>query len=299
LIYIEECKMRVAVIDIGTNSTRLLIADVENQSGVRALHTALVTTRLGEGIGQARLLSPAIDRTLAAVEDYLTIISRWQVERIIAVATSAVRDAVNREDFLTVAHRRTGLQVKILSGEEEAGYSYRGVLSGLAVNRRRTVVMDLGGGSTEFTWLRGGRICCRSVGVGAVRVTEGSFSDDWILSLLSCVLDEVREVSPMILIGVGGTVTTIAAMAMSLKVYDPVMIHGFTLTAGQVEDVLALLMTTPLEERRRLPGVQPEPADIIVAGVRIVQLVMQNLGLTDLKVSEADIMYGLTLQEAQ
>jgi exopolyphosphatase/guanosine-5'-triphosphate,3'-diphosphate pyrophosphatase len=299
LIYIEECKMRVAVIDIGTNSTRLLIADVENQSGVRALHTALVTTRLGEGIGQARLLSPAIDRTLAAVEDYLTIISRWQVERIIAVATSAVRDAVNREDFLTVAHRRTGLQVKILSGEEEAGYSYRGVLSGLAVNRRRTVVMDLGGGSTEFTWLRGGRICCRSVGVGAVRVTEGSFSDDWILSLLSCVLDEVREVSPMILIGVGGTVTTIAAMAMSLKVYDPVMIHGFTLTAGQVEDVLALLMTTPLEERRRLPGLQPERADIIVAGVRIVQLVMQNLGLTDLKVSEADIMYGLTLQEAQ
>ncbi len=291
--------MRVAVIDIGTNSTRLLIADVENQSGVRALHTALVTTRLGEGIGQARLLSPAIDRTLAAVEDYLTIISRWQVERIIAVATSAVRDAVNREDFLTVAHRRTGLQVKILSGEEEAGYSYRGVLSGLAVNRRRTVVMDLGGGSTEFTWLRGGRICCRSVGVGAVRVTEGSFSDDWILSLLSCVLDEVREVSPMILIGVGGTVTTIAAMAMSLKVYDPVMIHGFTLTAGQVEDVLALLMTTPLEERRRLPGLQPERADIIVAGVRIVQLVMQNLGLTDLKVSEADIMYGLTLQEAQ
>ena len=291
--------MRVAVIDIGTNSTRLLIADVENQSGVRALHTALVTTRLGEGIGQARLLPPAIDRTLAAVEDYLAIISRWRVERIIAVATSAVRDAVNREDFLTVAHRRTGLQVRILSGEEEAGYSYRGVLSGLAVNRRRKVVMDLGGGSTEFTWLRGRRICCRSVDVGAVRVTEGRFSDDWILSLLSCVLDEVREVSPMVLIGVGGTVTTMAAMAMSLKVYDPALVHGFTLTAGQVEDMLALLMTTPLEERYRLPGLQPERADIIVAGVRIVQLVMRNLGLTDLKVSEADIMYGLALQEAR
>lgn len=291
--------MRVAVIDIGTNSTRLLIADVENRNRVSALHTDMVTTRLGEGINQARLLAPAIDRTLAAVEDYLTIISRWGVERVIAIATSAVRDAVNREGFLTAAHRRTGLYVKILSGEEEAGYSYRGVLSGLAVDRCEAVVMDLGGGSTEFTWLRGGCICCRSVGVGAVRVTAGGFSDDWILSMLSCVLDEVREVSPVVLIGVGGTVTTMAAMTMSLKVYDPALVHGFTLTAGQVEDMLALLLTTPLKERRRLPGLQPERADIIVAGVRIVRLVMQNLGLTALKVSETDIMYGLALQEAR
>ncbi|MBE3588474.1 MAG: Ppx/GppA family phosphatase [Thermoanaerobacteraceae bacterium] len=290
--------MRVAVIDIGTNSTRLLVAEVQGERVVKTLHTGLVTTRLGENIGGGRLLPRAMDRTLRTLQDYLEQIRSFKAERILAAATSAVRDAANREEFLVRAGEM-GLAVRVLSGEEEARLSYRGVRQGLDDDLQNMVVMDIGGGSTEFIWSRDGSIMARSVRVGAVRMTEGGHDDGEIRRLLEPVLLAVARARPQKLVGVGGTVTTMAAMAQKLRVYDPHRVHGYILTAPQVEEILALLRHTTLEERRRLPGLQPERADVITAGVRIARLVLQELGLSFLQVSENDIMYGLALEAAR
>jgi len=292
--------MRVAVIDIGTNSTRLLIADVNQQKEVKSLHTDLATTRLGKGIGTAKLMPLAISNTVAVIDDFLKTIPDWQVEKVVITATSAVRNAVNREDFLSAVFERTGFVVKVLPGAEEALLSYQGALSSFhtGIDSQNMVIMDLGGGSTEFTWKSSGRLYCRSVEVGAVRATEGNFTDEEILSLLVSPLNEIRKFSPAELIGVGGTVTTIASISLSLRVYNPSLVHGFDLSAGQVEKTLSLLSSLSLEQRRCLPGLQPERADVIIAGVRIVKQVLNYLKLPRLKVSEADLLYGLAIREA-
>lgn len=289
--------MRVAVIDIGTNSTRLLVAEVTGGKLNRVLESGLVTTRLGEGISARRLFPDAISRTIDTLKDYLKIIHSLSVERVVAVATSAVRDALNREEFLAAA-RKIGLEVLVLSGTEEARFSYLGARSALNDDPRGMVLMDLGGGSTEFIWSEQEKIVCRSVNVGAVRMTEGRQDDEEILRLLVPVLSTVGRTSPRLLVGVGGTVTTMAAMAMNLTVYDPARVHGSILSLERVEDILNTLQNCTVEERRLLPGLQPERADIIIAGVRIARLVLLELGLPSLQVSEADIMYGLALQAA-
>ncbi|MGB9803373.1 Ppx/GppA family phosphatase [Desulfofundulus sp.] len=289
--------MRVAVIDIGTNSTRLLVAEVRREKVERVIHFDLVTTRLGEGIGSGYLQARAITRTCETLKRYLECIRSLEVERTVAAATSAVRDARNRQDFLQAA-RRTGLEVTVLSGEEEAYLSYLGVRGGLEVDAKGLVVMDVGGGSTEFIWQQEDTLFCRSVKAGAVRMTEGGHDDAAISRLLSPTLARIRLSSPRHLVGVGGTVTTCAAMVQKLEVYDPGRVHGFVLSRADVENLVDILSRCTLEERRRLPGLQPERADIITAGVRIVRLVMLELGMPSLQVSEADIMYGLAIQAA-
>ena len=289
--------VRVAVIDIGTNSTRLLVAACEEGSVREVLHRDLRTTRLGEGIEERRLRPEAVARTLRVLEEYLERARSFGAERVVAAATSAVRDAANKGEFLRAA-REVGLEVEVLSGEEEAYYSYLGACLGLALEPRGLVVVDVGGGSTEFIWEGGGSLFCRSVNAGAVRMTEGGYGEEAIGRVLEPVLRAVRAHAPRHLVGVGGTVTTCAAMVQKLKTYDPSLVHGFTLSLEQVEGLLALLSRTPLEERRRLPGLQPERADIIVAGVRIVRRIMLGLEMKDLQVSETDIMYGLALRAA-
>ncbi|RKO67849.1 Ppx/GppA phosphatase family protein [Desulfofundulus salinus] len=289
--------MRVAVIDIGTNSTRLLVAEVHREKVERVVYFDLVTTRLGEGIGSGYLQKDAITRTCETLKHYLERIHPLQVECVVAAATSAVRDARNREEFLE-ATRRVGLEVTVLSGEEEAYLSYLGVQGGLEVDAAGLVVMDVGGGSTEFIWQQEGSLFCRSVNVGAVRMTEGGHDDAAISRLLTPTLARVRLSSPRHLVGVGGTVTTCAAMVQKLAVYDPARVHGFVLSRADVENIVDILSRCTLEERRRLPGLQPERADIITAGVRIVRLVMLELDIPSLQVSEADIMHGLAIQAA-
>lgn len=290
--------MRVAVIDLGTNSTRLLVAEAAAGKSVKVLFADLVTTRLGEQIGSGYLLKRAVDRTIPVLKRYLKTASCWRAERVAAVATSAVRGALNRVEFLEKVARETGLEVRVLTGEEEAYYGYLGVKSGLpaTVNPEKAVVMDVGGGSTEFSWQKDRHLFFRSVDVGAVRATEGRYAKDQIFSLLRPVLEEIRFISPGVLVGVGGTATTLAAMDLGLKVYDPLLVHGHLLRRDQVAGLLFVLENTPLEDRRRLPGLQPERADIIVAGVRIVLLALDGLALDTLLVSEADLMHGIALE---
>lgn len=289
---------RIAAIDIGTNSTRLLVAGISG-AALKPLETGLITTRLGEGIGAGVLLPAAVERTVEAVSRFRRLAVDRGAERIVAAATSAVRDAANRDEFLDLVRRRTGLPVRVLSGEEEAALSYRGVLSGLAVEPRSTAVVDVGGGSTELIWTEQGRLRLISVNVGAVRATVCGLDGRAIAAALRPALEDVRRSRPETLVGVGGTVTTLAAVDQSLAVYDPERVHGYCLSSGRVKDILERLKGMGLEERKEVPGLQPERADIIVAGIAIVGAVLDGLAVERILVSECDILHGLVLEEVE
>ncbi|MCG9968301.1 Ppx/GppA family phosphatase [Pelotomaculum terephthalicicum JT] len=289
--------VRVAAIDIGTNSTRLLVADVSGGSA-RAVEKKLMTTRLGEGINAGALLPAAMERTLEAIGACYEASLQLGAERVVAAATSAVRDAANQSAFLELVKQRFDLPVRVLSGPEEAALSYRGVLSGLPVDPRSTVVVDVGGGSTELIWNGNGRPECVSVKAGAVRMSGSGWSEQLIAEVLKPALDMLQGCRASCLAGVGGTVTTLAAVDLELAVYDPLLIHGYRLTAESVQRIYDMLKSMNINERKRLPGLQPERADIIAAGVAIVKAVLDGIGLDSLLVSECDILHGLVLEKS-
>lgn len=287
--------MRVAVIDVGTNSVRLLVADVK-EGKVVPLHTNLITTRLGQGIENKYLLPGAMERTLRAVEQFMMQARELKPVGVLAAATSAVRDAKNRNEFVGLVKDNLGLDVRILSGKEEAYFTYKGVLAGLNRKPDKMALIDLGGGSTEFIWQAEREMHWESVNVGAVRATEGNYSDGTITRLLKPVMDEIRKAKITGLVGVGGTATNLAAVSLGLKVYDPSRVHGYLLTLQKVQELLDIFKGMTVEERKKIPGLQPERADIIEAGTRIVSLIMRYLEVSSMIVSEADILYGLALE---
>ncbi len=289
---------RFAAIDIGTNSTRLLVA--EGAGGViKRIETGLATTRLGEGIAGGLLLREAMERTVQAVRVFKQTALNLGAEKVVAAATSAVRDASNQSEFMKLVKKEAGLQLRVLSGEEEAALSYSGVLAGLVVPQHSTVVLDIGGGSTELTWQQADRLRLVSVNAGAVRMTETGAGEAEISDLLRPVLAEIKSLSLKNLVGVGGTVTTLAAIDQQLAVYDPERVHGYCLSAGSVDRILNMLKDMDIKERRKVPGLQPERADIIVAGVVILKTVLSGLGLSWMYVSECDMLYGLLLKEVE
>lgn len=292
--------MLFASIDIGTNSTRYLIAEVEGDR-VTAVKGGLITTRLGQGINQGRLLPEAMERTVSAVEAFLEEIRPLQPVGIIAAATSAVRDAANREEFLSLIRQRTALEVVVLSGEAEAAASYRGVLAGLPLAEGSSLVLDVGGGSTEMIWSTPRGVRYISLPVGAVRMTEGGHTEEQIRERLAPVLAEVenRQGKELSLTAVGGTATTLAAMSMQLVQYRPERVHGYFLTLPETERLLAQLAAAGPAGRRKIIGLQPERADIILAGATIVKIVLQTLQLPGLTVSESDILHGLVWELAK
>ncbi|MGQ9557892.1 MAG: Ppx/GppA phosphatase family protein [Desulfurispora sp.] len=292
-----QAARRVAVIDLGSNSLRLLIADVSGPHSLKRLHFALKTTRLGEGIGGGYLLPGAVQRTLAALQEFQDQVAAWNCRKVAVVATSAVRDAANREDFCRLVERTTGWPVRVLQGEEEAQYSYRGVLlaGGFPPG---VVVADVGGGSSELTTQRSGQLISRSVPVGAVRMTEGGHSATEIRRLLEPLVQPLAGEPVGFLVGVGGTATTLAAIDLEMNLYQPEKVQGYALSRSRVEQIHRRLAGMTLEERRRLPGLQPARADIIVAGVQILLLLMELLGAGRLVVSEADLLDGLAVELA-
>lgn len=289
---------KVGAIDIGTNSTRLLVAEVES-GRVRPVHARMVITRLGEGIATGRLNREAIRRTIAVLCAYRGILREEGVEQVAAAATSAVRDAADRDMFLDAVRRETGIEVRVLSGEEEAALGYRGVAAGLEADPSAIVVLDVGGGSTEFVWTAAGTLQYRSLNVGAVRMTEQGADEDEIRTSLAPVIRELATRREFELVGVGGTITTLAAMNQQLTVYDPGLVHGYRLTYYDVGRLLAEIRGKSLGELRQTPGLQPERADIIEAGACIVAVVMRALDRGRIVVSEADILHGLALVAAE
>jgi exopolyphosphatase/guanosine-5'-triphosphate,3'-diphosphate pyrophosphatase len=284
--------MRYAAVDIGTNSCRLLIA--EKAQPWQTLYRGLVTTRIGEGVDSQGKISPAaVERTIKGLQELQELITRFQVEKMRVVGTSALREAANREEFVKRVGRELNWQVDIISGEEEAQLSYLGVRSGLLLDKPPLVV-DIGGGSTEFM-IENSFPWYISLPIGAVRAAEADWSDAQILSLLA-PLDQKSITPDFPLVVVGGTATTLAAMQLKLSVYDSRLIHGQSLTIDQIQYWRDHLAAMSLEERQKVIGLQPQRADIIVPGIRILALIMDQLGYEEMLISESDILDGVIAQ---
>jgi exopolyphosphatase / guanosine-5'-triphosphate,3'-diphosphate pyrophosphatase len=284
--------LRVAAIDLGTNSTRLLVADVEG-GHVEEVSRGLRITRLGEGVdARHRLLPAPVARVRNVLVDFRRELERLGAERTLAVATSAVRDAENGEAFLGEVEWSYGFSTRLLTGDEEARLTYRGVTAGRSLEAR-TLVLDIGGGSTELI------LADRhtSVDIGSVRMTE-RFGED-----VDAIGAYVSSVTPKLdvrcAVGVAGTVTSLAALDLGLVDYDPQRVHGHVLTASAIDEQLARLAALPLEERRRLPGLEPERAPVIVAGAAILRELLRRYALDRIEASEHDLLHGAALAAAE
>lgn len=302
---------RVAAVDLGTNSTRLLVADVDD-GRVDEIERRLTITRLGEGVDTRRRLLPLpIARVRNCLADYRRVIEAHGADRTLAVATSAFRDAENGEAFLGEIEWSYGFQTTLLSGEEEAVFTLRGVTGGRAFDPG-TLIVDVGGGSTELiVGGPSGVIFQASLDLGCVRLTERFLLGDpptdeelelcagAVRSLLvERVPDEVQA-TVRAAVGVAGTVTTLAALDLGLVVYDPERVHGHRVSAESVESQLRGLAALPLAVRRRVPGLEPERAPVIVAGIVIVREVLRYFGLATLEASEHDLLHGAAQAAAE
>jgi exopolyphosphatase / guanosine-5'-triphosphate,3'-diphosphate pyrophosphatase len=299
---------RLAAVDMGTNSTRLLVADGDDGRGgpLSTIERHMHITRLGQGVNAARRLHPdAIERTLAVLRKYRDIMDSTSVEGVRASATSAARDAANRDDLLGPAAEILGTTVELLSGEEEGRLTFLGATTGLDAPAPHLVV-DIGGGSTEFTVGSGSPDETLSVDVGCVRLTEAWLHSDppapeelaQALSVVQAYLDDVDRLLPAAgqartLIGTAGTVTTVAAVEIGLPEYDPEVLHHFRLTHAAAEDVFRTLATEAAADRRHNPGLEAARVDVIVGGAAVLVAVMRHWGFDEMIVSEADILDGL------
>lgn len=286
--------MRIAAIDIGTNSTRLLVME-KKEKGLERIHSEIKTTRIGEGINNGRIQAQPMNRTIAALQLLKEKALELGSEKIIIAATSAVRDAENRQEFIDKAEDIIGCEIKIIPGNLEAELSYLGVVKDLFPTEDKSIaVLDIGGGSTEIVWTNSeGNLRCTSSQVGAVRMTEGNNNNQEIKALLTPVLNETREKSFTRLIGVGGTVTTLASIAQKLEVYDWRKVHGYSISIQQIKEIYCDLAAMDRNAREKVIGLQKERADIILAGISILIIIMEELGHNSLLVSESDLLQGM------
>jgi exopolyphosphatase/guanosine-5'-triphosphate,3'-diphosphate pyrophosphatase len=314
--------VRLASIDVGTNSTRLLVADVAGGRLAAELARDLVITRLGKGVDRTRRFDPAaLERTLAVVGDYADTCERLGVEAVRVVATSATRDATNAAEFVDGVRRRLGIEPEVLSGAEEAAASFLGATHDLdGAPARRTLVFDIGGGSTEFmVGLPGGSGAAapeatvpevRSLDIGSVRLTERHIThdpptSDEVKAVRADAEAAIEEVVPLFapqiqagdlhVVGVAGTVTTVAAIAFGLERYDRDRVHRAMLKAAEVTATAERLCAMTVAEKAALPVMPPGREDVIAAGALILDTVCRLLGLREFQVSETDILDGVLL----
>ena len=299
----------VAAVDCGTNSTRLLVARPGAQGGLEQLERLMTITRLGAGVDTRGDLAPeAVARTLDVLGRYGEIVRGHGVGAVRATATSAVRDAANGAAFLTAAEAALGAPVELLSGEEEGRLSFLGAVAELDPDRGPFLVVDIGGGSTEFVVGTTEPEGVLSVDVGCVRMTERFIHSDparpeelsAALSVTEAYLDDVVRELPAaaearLTVGLAGTVSTVAAVEIGLADYDRDRIHHFRLTREAVEDVFRTLATEARAERIANPGLAESRADVIVGGCCVLVAVMRYFDLPELVVSESDILDGMAM----
>lgn len=295
----------VAAIDCGTNSTRLLVAD---ESG-RTIERLMRITRLGQGVDATGRLAPeAIARTVAVLEEYRKVMDGHGVERVRITATSAARDASNRDDFFTAATATVGATPELLGGDEEGRLSFLGATAELDPDDGPFLVADIGGGSTEFVVGTSEPEGVLSTDIGCVRITEKFLHSDppaaeelsQAFDVVRGHLDDVARVIPSVadvrrFVGLAGTVTTMAAVELGLADYDRDRIHHFVLTRAAAEDVFRTLATESRRRRIHNPGLEEARADVIVGGAIIVCAIMRYFEFAECLVSEADILDGLVL----
>jgi exopolyphosphatase/guanosine-5'-triphosphate,3'-diphosphate pyrophosphatase len=304
----SEHSQRVAVIDVGTNSSRLLVADVA-RGRVSPVDRRSRVTRLGRGVDlSGRLSAEAIEDVCGAIGEYVEVTRELGAERVDAIATSAVRDAANGSAFIAELRERFALSARVLDGGEEARLTYLGATSE-HVPTRPTLVVDIGGGSTELIVGVGEEIDFHtSLQVGVVRHTERHIGSDPPTAIeLEALASDVRGQIEAALAGgvtaeegiaVAGTPTSLAAIELELEPYDPKRVHGHLLELPAIQRILSTLASAPLAERMRIPGLHADRAPTIVAGVVILVETMRAFGLDRITVSEHDILYGTAIAAA-
>jgi exopolyphosphatase / guanosine-5'-triphosphate,3'-diphosphate pyrophosphatase len=298
----------IASVDLGTNSTRVLVGRPTG-AGLEILDRRNTITRLGQGVGASGRLAPeAVERTLDCLRGYRGILDRHGVVRLRAAATSASRDAANRDEFLDAVEALIGTRPELLSGDEEGRLSFRGATAELDQASGPFLVVDIGGGSTEFIVGTDRVEGVMSVDIGCVRLTEKFLHHDppqpeelsACISLTDAYLDDVvREIpaaaEARTLVGLAGTVTTVAAVEIGLETYDRDRIHHFHLTHEAAEDVFRTLATESRADRIHNPGLEEARADVIIGGCCVLVALFRHLGFDEMIVSEADILDGLAL----
>ncbi|RJQ71625.1 Ppx/GppA family phosphatase [Pseudonocardiaceae bacterium YIM PH 21723] len=315
---------RVAAIDCGTNSIRLLVADVtvreDGSRWLRDVHREMRIVRLGQGVDATGELAPeALERTRLALADYTAIIRRKGAEQVRMVATSATRDARNREDFFAMVRDTLGVDAEVISGDEEARLSFTGAVGDLDPEDGPFVVVDLGGGSTEvvlgsFDGVKAQVEAARSVDIGCVRVTERCLKSDppteaqraEAEAFVRSSLDQAFEVVPVerarTWVGVAGTITTLSAIAQKLPEYDSEQIHLSALSRKEIDETVEFLLSSSHDQRAAIRSIHPGRVDVIGAGALVVSVLAEELaaraGINRLTISEHDILDGIALSIA-
>jgi exopolyphosphatase/guanosine-5'-triphosphate,3'-diphosphate pyrophosphatase len=302
--------MRVAVVDIGSNSTRLLIADVVDSRVTGELARRSTVTRLGQGVdADGRLSQEAMDRVYKTLDEYKAAIDGQDAGHSVAVLTSAVRDSANGDEFAGTVRDRYGLEPHVLSGDREAELTFRGATSERdPADVEPTLVFDIGGGSTEIVIGAGTEVAFHvSTQAGVVRQTERHIHQDPptdteqtelaadVREILQDAVPPERRDGVQRGIAVAGTATSLAAIAQRLEPYDPERVHGYVLDAGECRRILAHLASLPVAQRREVPGLHPDRAPTIVAGAVIFAEVLSLFGLEQIEISEHDILRGAAL----
>jgi exopolyphosphatase/guanosine-5'-triphosphate,3'-diphosphate pyrophosphatase len=302
--------VHVAVVDIGSNSTRLLVADVRDGS-VTELDRRTAVTRLGEGVdASGRLGDAPQERVFATLAEYAEAIERHHSEQRVAVMTSAVRDAANGAEFAAAVRERFGLDARTLTGDEEARLTYLGATAGRNDEAPRLLI-DIGGGSTELVLGVRDRVEFHvSTQAGVVRHTERYLASDPprpeelealaadVRGLLEAAVPDPASLGARAAVAVAGTATSCAAIDLELDPYDPGQVEGHVMSLDRLGGLLSRLSSMPLAERRTIPGLHPDRAPTIVAGVVILALVLRHFGLDATEVSEHDILWGAALDAA-
>ena len=302
-----ETHVNVATVDIGTNTVLLLIAEIDPSGHITPLAYEQRIPRLGKGVDVHReLQQESMQRVIHVLLEYRQIMSGYNLDVVVVFGTSAVRDAVNKSQFADLIVRNVGFELEILSGDEEARWTYRGALSGVPEMGKATVV-DIGGGSTEITLGNRDRIEKRiSLDIGSVRLTERFLHSDPVgeaecASMITAIdqqLTSIRErfsdaLPALVLVGIAGTFTTLAAVEKQLTRYSHSAVHGACLTLSEVRRQVRLFQSKTIAERKKIPGLEAKRADVILAGAYLTERIMTAFGAERIMVSDQGVRYGL------
>lgn len=305
--------LRLAGIDIGTLTCRLLIADLSPGSPLRALRSERRILRLGEGVDLTRRLGDsAMDRVLQCLREWREIIGGYQVDACAVVATSAVRDAANRDEFLRRVKQEAGFEVEVISGDEEARRTLLGIRSGLPAGMTDILALDIGGGSTEFILDRlGQKPAVRSIDIGVVRLCERLLHHDpptdnevrqareWIARETNAAVADMGNCQTATFVGTAGTITGLAAMAQKLSTYEPARIHNYMLKLDTIRELEQTLLSRKKVNRVGLPGLEKGREEVIAAGAIILRTIMETLEEKECLVSDLGLREGVLIDLAK
>ena len=305
-------RLRLAGVDIGTLTCRLLIADLSPEGKLVEVRSERRILRLGEGVDQTKQLSmAAMDRVIQCLKEWRGLIDEAQVDRVTAVATSAVRDARNRDEFLDRVKREVGFEVELISGDEEARRTLLGIRSGLPNGVTDVLALDIGGGSTEFILDRPGqKPVVRSIDIGVVRLCERLLRQDpptadevrqareWVAKETTVAVIGMDGYQTATFVGTAGTITSLAAMAQQLSTYEPARIHNYQLQLSTIQEIEQTLLSRKKADRAGLPGLEKGREEVIAAGAIIIRMIMETLGLSEVLVSDLGLREGVLLDLA-